>query len=137
MVWWNTLEFVVATLVIIVFAWLECSGATDPMWGNDAAGKFDRFAADIRMAHVQNRTSIRLIPCWGNFRSFESDLSGERTSTTPRGYVIDFTAVGLDGREICLSDAHPEWTLLSACAHANGLSLLNVDHKVWAKYSRC
>jgi hypothetical protein len=40
----------------------------------------------------------------------------------------------LDGREVCLSDAHPEWNFLSSCAGARGLALLTAENRVWAEY---
>jgi hypothetical protein len=136
MVWWNSLEFAIATLAIFSFTWLECGNAADSMgMDNDAAVKFDGFVDDLRTAFICNSTGLKLVPCWSAVRSSENAIAPELASRASHAYALDFIAIGPDGREVCLSDAHPAWDFLSSCAGARGLALLTAEDRVWAEYS--
>jgi len=135
MVSWSLLEFVLATLLIFQFAWFECRNAADPMGAdNDAAVKFDCFADDSRGALGRDGAGVMLLPRWKAFR-YVSQGALEAPCGASRAYALDFVAIGADGREIRLSEAHPSWDALNALAAARELSLFSTEGRVWAQYS--
>ena len=131
MVWWSSFEFAVATLAIFSFAWLECGDAADCMGlDNDAAVKFDGFVDDLRAAFICKNIGVRLVPCWSDAVPARENASVPEPT---QAYALGFIAIGPDGREVPLSDAHPAWNILSSCAGARGLALLTAEDRVWAE----
>ena len=136
MVWWHALAYVMINASFLSYLWFSCKNAEDPAVRNHAAVvKFSAFAADVRAAASCSRDGIRLVPCWNGFHGYECTSTGEPMGGISRTYVLDFTAIGFDGREVCLSCTDPAWSVLSACAGQRGLALLTAEARVRAQYA--